>query len=138
LNPIPKIRVLIADDHIAIVEQVRGMLCADYDIVGAVHNGRDAILAVQRLDPDLLVIDISMPIMDGLEAVSNLRSTHRRTRVVFLTVHKDQDFMEAAFSVGAFGYVAKADVVDDLVPAIREAMQGRRFVSRSIRPSNQV
>ena len=127
-----KIRVLLADDHEAILARVRAVLGEDFDIVGAVNNGRDAVEEVQRLDPDVLVIDISMPVLDGLQAVSQLRSSNRRTKVVFLTVHEDQDFVAAAFSAGASGYVTKSHVTTDLVPAIREALQGRTFVSQSI------
>jgi DNA-binding NarL/FixJ family response regulator len=73
-----------------------------------------------------------MPVLDGLQAVSMLRSANLRAKVVFLTVHRDQDFVVAAFSAGASGYVAKSDVTTDLVPAIREALQGRTYVSQSI------
>lgn len=127
-----KIRVLLADDHEAILARVRAVLGEDFDIVGAVNNGRDAVEEVQRLDPDVLVIDISMPVLHGLQAVSQLRSSNRRTKVVFLTVHEDQDFVAAAFSAGASGYVTKSHVTTDLVPAIREALLGRTFVSQSI------
>jgi len=129
-----KIRVLLADDHETILAQVRQTLGEDFRVVGAVANGRDAVDEVRRLDPDVLVIDISMPILDGLQAVSQLRSINRRTKVVFLTVHEDQEFVAAAFSAGASGYVTKADVMTDLVPAIHEALEGRSFTSRSISP----
>jgi CheY-like chemotaxis protein len=127
-----QIRVLLADDHEMILAQVRVLLGKDFDIVGAVSNGRDAVVEVQRLDPDVLVIDISMPVLDGLHAVSQLRFTNCRTKVVFLTVHEDQDFVVAAFSAGASGYVSKSDIARDLVPAIREVMQGRSYVSQSV------
>jgi len=129
-----KIRVLLADDHETILSQVRQTLDEEFHVVGAVGNGRDAVDEVRRLDPDVLVIDISMPILDGLQAVSQLRSINRRTKVVFLTVHEDQEFVAAAFSAGASGYVTKADVTTDLVPAIHEALEGRSFTSRSISP----
>ena len=128
-----KIRVLLADDHYSIVEQVRITLGENFDIVGAVDNGQDAIVEVGRLNPDVLVIDISMPILDGLRAVSQVRSTNSRIKVVFLTVHHDQDFVAAAFSSGASGYVSKADVTTDLVPAIQEVLQGHTYISQSIR-----
>ena len=129
-----KIRVLLADDHETILARVRAVLGEDFDIVGAVKNGRDAVAEVQRLDPDVLVIDISMPVLDGLQAVSQLRSTNRRTKVVFLTVHEDQDFVAAAFSAGASGYVTKSRLTTDLIPAIREALEGHTYVSQSIAP----
>ena len=129
-----KIRVLLADDRESILMRVRALLAEDFDIIGAVHNGREAVHETQRLRPDVLVIDISMPLLDGLEAVTELRLTNRMTKVVFLSVHKDQDFIDAAFSVGASAYVSKADVTSDLIHAIREVLNGRTYVSPSVRP----
>src|SRR5579871_3538633 len=114
-----KIRVLLADDHEPILQQVRVTLGEDFDIVGSVNNGRDAVVEVRRLNPDVLIIDISMPILDGFEVVSQLQSSNHRAKVVFLTVHQDPDFLSAAFSTGAFGYVIKSDLTTDLVPAIK-------------------
>ena len=127
-----KIRVLLADNHHAFRERVSGLLGEDFEIVGGADNGREAVVTTQRLDPDVLVIDISMPVLDGLQATEQLRATHPRTKVVFLTIHKDQDFVAAALSAGAFGYVAKEDVTTDLVPAIRNALKDRTYVSKSI------
>ncbi|HEX3437768.1 MAG TPA: response regulator transcription factor [Pseudacidobacterium sp.] len=125
-----KIRVLLADDHKVILARVRKIIGDEFDIVGEVTNGRDAIVEVGRLNPDVLVIDISMPVLDGLQAASQLRS--KRTKIVFLTVHNDPDFIVAAFSVGASGYVVKSDLTTDLVPAIREVMDGHTYISQSI------
>ena len=124
-----KVRVLLADDHEAILARVRALLCEEFDIVATVNNGRDAVTEVGRLDPDVLVTDISMPILDGLQAASRLRSTESRTKIVFLTVHEDQDFVSAALSSGATGYVTKSHLSTDLIPAIREVLQGQTFVS---------
>ena len=126
-----KARVLLADDHEPTLEWVRIALNSDFDIVGTVRNGRDAVAEVRRLDPDVLVIDISMPSLDGLRAVAELNS-NRRTKVVFLTLHHDEDFVTSAFAVGASAYVVKSDLNVELVPAIREALEGRRYVSQSI------
>jgi DNA-binding NarL/FixJ family response regulator len=127
-----KIRVLLADDHETVLARVRGILDDDFEVVGTVKNGRDAVAEVHRLDPDVLVIDISMPILNGLQASHQLQATNLRTKVMFLTVHSDQDFVDAAFSAGATGYVNKSDVTTDLVPAIREAFDGRTYLSQSI------
>ncbi len=129
-----KIRVLLADDHEPVLGQLRRQLGEDFEIVGAVTNGRDAVTEVQRLDPDVLVTDISMPILDGLQAASFLRTSHRRTKIVFLSIHEDQDFVAAALSSGVYGYVSKAHLSTDVVPAIREALWGRTYISDSIRP----
>jgi DNA-binding NarL/FixJ family response regulator len=125
-------QVLLADDHETILAQVHAVLAQDFDIVGAVNNGQDAVVEVERLDPDVLVIDISMPVLDGLEVASQLRTNNRRTKIVFLTVHNDEDFIDAAFLSGGSGYVIKADLTTDLVPAIREVLQGRVYISKSI------
>jgi DNA-binding NarL/FixJ family response regulator len=126
-----KTRVLLADNHEMILQLVRTTLSADFDVIGSVHNGWEAVTEVRRLDPDVLVIDISMPVLSGLEAVSRL-SGSRRTKIVVLTVHEDEEFVSAAFSAGASGYVTKADLTTDLIPAIREALDGRIYISKSI------
>lgn len=128
-----KVTVLLADDNETILARVRTVLGENFDIVGSVANGWDGIAGVRRLDPDVLLIDISMPMLDGLQAISRLNSDIR-TKVVFLTVHEDRDFVDAAFAVGASGYVVKSDVTTDLVPAIREVVAGGRYISKSIVP----
>ena len=128
-----KIRVLLADDHRAVLERVSAMLAEEFDVVGMAENGRDAVDAVARLDPDVVVIDISMPVLDGLMAAAQLHRAGCRTRIVFLTIHADQDFVAAAFSAGASGYVTKANAGSDLVPAIREVVEGNIFVSKPLR-----
>ena len=127
-----KIRVLLADDHQAILAKVRALLGDDFEIVNAVSNGRDAVSEVQRLRPDILIIDISMPVLNGLDAVSQLRSFRSETKVVMLTVHEDPEFVSAALHVGASGYVVKEQIATDLVPAIHECLQGRSYISKSI------
>jgi len=129
-----KVRVLLADDHETVLARIRSLLCKDFEVVGTVDNGRDAVAEVRRLDPDVLVIDISMPVMDGLQAASQLHRRSCRTKVVFLTVHEDRDYVDAALAVGASGYVTKSHVTSDLVPAIREAIVGHTYVSKSIKP----
>jgi DNA-binding NarL/FixJ family response regulator len=127
-----RVRVLLADDHPTVMARVTGILRDDFEIVGAVSNGRDAVIETLRLDPDVLVIDISMPVSNGLEAASQLQAARVRTKVVFLTVHNDRDFVDAALSAGASGYVTKADVATDLVAAINQALQGQIHISKSI------
>jgi DNA-binding NarL/FixJ family response regulator len=127
-----KIRVLLADDHETVLDRVRSILCKEFEVVGTVANGRDAMAEVERLDPDVLVMDISMPVLDGLQAASQLRRKASRTKVVFLTVHEDRDYVDAAFAAGASGYVTKSHVASDLVPAIREALAGHTYISTSI------
>jgi DNA-binding NarL/FixJ family response regulator len=127
-----KFRVLLADDHEAMLAGVRMVLQEDFDIVGAVNNGLDALREVRRLDPDVVVLEISMPGLNGIQTANEIHAAHPRTKVVFLTVHQDLDFVTAAFSAGASAYVTKSDVSTDLVAAIREALEGRRYISQSI------
>jgi DNA-binding NarL/FixJ family response regulator len=127
---VTKIRVVLADDHPALVARVRLLLGKEYEVVAVVENGSQAVDAVHTLNPDVLVIDISMPVLDGLQAARQLQKANCRTKILFLTIHEDHDFVAAALSAGALGYVIKARLSTDLVPAILETMQGHTFVSR--------
>jgi DNA-binding NarL/FixJ family response regulator len=129
----PKIRILLADDQQEMLETVARLLEDEFDVIVAVANGERAIEAAIRLDPDLLVLDISMPVLNGIEAASRLKEHGSRAKVVFLTVHEDADIVEATFSVGASGYVLKQRLATDLVPAIRQVLHDRIFVSASVR-----
>jgi DNA-binding NarL/FixJ family response regulator len=126
---VPKIRVLLADDHQAMLTRVRRELSEEFEIVAMVGDGQAAVDAVMLHDPDVLVTDISMPVMDGLQVVSLLKGSHCRVRVVFLTIHEDADFFDAAFSAGASAYVTKARLSTDLILAIREVLKGHTFAS---------
>ena len=119
-----KVRVLLADDHGAMIARVRWQLGEEFDIVGTAGNGQEAIDAVLRLDPDVLVIDISMPLVDGFQAAARIRDAGCKTKVIFLTVHEGADFVSAAFSSGASGYVIKSRLSTDLAPAIQDALDG--------------
>ena len=122
-------RVLIADDLPEIRERVTELLRHDFNIVGIAHNGQEAIETASTLNPDLLVLDISLPILNGIKVASRLRDVGCRAKVIFFTVHEDPDYVEAAFSVGASGYVFKSRVATDLMPAIHNALRGHKFVS---------
>jgi len=127
---VTKIQVVLADDHPAVAAKVRRTVIEECDVVAAVEDGKQAVAAVLALDPDVLVMDISMPVLDGLQAARDLQKAKCRAKIVFLTIHEDHDYVDAAFSAGAVGYVTKARLSTDLVPAILEAMQGRTFVSK--------
>jgi DNA-binding NarL/FixJ family response regulator len=128
-----KIRVVLADDHQAVLERVRRALAAEFDVVAVVEDGNQAVDAILALDPDVLVMDISMPVMDGLQAARRLQASKCRAKILFLTIHEDQDFVAAALNAGASGYVTKSRLASDLIPAIRTALQGRTFVSQTVR-----
>jgi DNA-binding NarL/FixJ family response regulator len=131
-------RILLADDQQGILEAVAHLLETEFEIVGVAKNGLGAVEQAVRLDPDVLVLDLSMPIMNGLEAAFFLKGTSCRGRIIFLTVHEDRDFVETAFSAGALGYVLKCHFATDLVPAIQEVLLGRRYVSPSLNPTGTV
>jgi DNA-binding NarL/FixJ family response regulator len=118
-------RVLIADDHPSILERVSEILSGDYEIVAAVGDGLAAVDAATVLQPDVVVLDISMPILSGLEVAARLADCARVPRIVFLTVHEDPEFVEAARNVGASGYVLKRTIAADLLPAIRLVLEGQ-------------
>jgi DNA-binding NarL/FixJ family response regulator len=127
-----KIRVLLADDHEAILAKVRTLLGEDFDVVNAVKNGQDAVDEVKRLRPDVLIIDISMPVLNGLEAVSQLQASGSSTKIVILTVHEDPEIVSAAIHLGASAYIVKEQIARDLIPAIHKCLQGGSFISKSI------
>ena len=131
--PVAKIRVVVADDYQPLVAMVRGTLGEEFEVVATTENGNQAVDAVLRLDPDVLVIDIAMPVLDGLQAAKQLQKLDCQVCIVFLTIHEDQDFVTAAFAVGACAYVIKSRLTADLVRAIREAMLGHIFVSPTLK-----
>jgi DNA-binding NarL/FixJ family response regulator len=122
-------RVLLADDHRAILAQAASVLAVEFEIVGRVADGTDLLTAAAQLDPDIVVLDISMPGLDGIEVARRLKRNGCRAKLVFLTVHEDPDYVRAGLQAGGTGYVVKARLASDLLPAIREALAGRCFVS---------
>jgi len=123
-------RVLIADDLEAVLEAVVALLQDSFNVVGTACNGQTALAAILKLEPDLAVLDISMPGMTGIEVARELRCLGNKTRIVFLTVHEDSDIIATCLSVGAQGYVLKAVMDSDLISAMNDALAGRVFVSR--------
>src|ERR1700733_8092861 len=110
---------------------IRSTLGEDFEIVAAVEDGRCALEAVLALDPDVLITDISMPEMDGLQPAGHVRKSHPRTKVIVLTMHRNAHFIAAARSLGDSGYVTKTLMSSDLIFAIDNALNGKVFISGS-------
>ncbi len=127
-----RIRVLLADDHEAMLERVVRLLKTECDVVGTATDGQQALEAVRDLKPDVVVLDISMPVMNGIETAHHLKKAGVEARIVFLTVHDDPDFAREALEAGALGYVIKPRIASDLVAAIKEVYAGRLFLSPSL------
>jgi DNA-binding NarL/FixJ family response regulator len=125
-------RVLLADDHVVLLEGLRALLAAEFDVVGAVEDGRALLAAAESSKPDLVVVDISMPLLNGIEAALQLQKSCPRTKIVFLTMHKDAGLLKQALRAGASAYVLKQSAVRELAVAIREALAGRCYISPAI------
>ena len=122
-------RVLLADDHPGVLGVVQDLLEPNFDIVGCVDNGESLFEAAMKLHPDVIVTDISMPKLSGIEAANRLRESGSSSKIVFLTVHTDPDIVRVALETGALGYVVKTSLTTDLLFAIPEVLAGRAFVS---------
>jgi DNA-binding NarL/FixJ family response regulator len=130
--PAPTVRVLLADDHEPTLALTASALGGQYQIVGTVRNGADLLATASLLDPDVIVLDICMPKLNGLEAARELRRLQSRAKFVFLTVHEDADFARAAFESGGLGYVVKTRFASDILPAIQAALENGRFLSPTV------
>lgn len=125
-------RVLLADDHLPVLDRVASLLKPHFEVVGAVHDGRTLVSEAQRLQPDVIVLDITMPGLSGIEAAHELKEAGSMAKLVFLTIHQEAAFVRGCFAEGGLGYVTKSRLVTDLIPAIREALCEHHFVSPSL------
>ena len=126
------IKVMVVDDNEAMLSDLRDELGKEFAVVGTVGNGEEAVKEAVRLDPDVLVLDITMAGMNGLQVADRLGKLHPRTKILFLTIHEQPEYVSAAFSAGARGYVSKRRVASDLVSAIHEVFEGKTFLSPSL------
>ena len=125
-------RILLADDHREMRERVVRLLSGDFDILRAVEDGQAFLEAASELDPDLCIVDISMPIVNGIEAATRLKNSGSTARIIFLTIHEDRDFVKEAMRTGASAYVVKPRLASDLRTAIKEVLAGRTFISPTV------
>jgi DNA-binding NarL/FixJ family response regulator len=127
-----RIRVLLADDHPAMLVQIESLLKDEFDVIGKVADGQALVDMGAELQPEVIIADITMPIVDGIEAARRLRAAGNPSKIVFLSVHEDADFVNAALDAGGDGYVVKSRLATDLIGAIRDAIAGSQFVSPTI------
>jgi DNA-binding NarL/FixJ family response regulator len=124
-----KPRVILADDHRMVTEGLRGIIESDFDLVEIVEDGQALLDAVRRQRPDLVVLDVSMPVLNGIDAAAQLRKDNPNLKIVFLTMHRDVLYVKRAFENGASAYVLKHSAPAELINAMREALEGRTYVT---------
>ena len=122
-------RILIADDHAILLEAFRALLEPEFEVVGTVTDGRALLTEFPRLKPDVVLIDISMPLLNGLDAGRQLKALQRSVKLIYLTMNPDPDLAGEALRLGASGYVLKSSAASELTQAIREALRGRAYIT---------
>jgi DNA-binding NarL/FixJ family response regulator len=126
---VKRTRVLLADDHKIVLEGLRSFLEPEFELVGTAGDGRTLLRLAEKLQPDVIVVDISMPLLNGIEAVRQIKEFSLHIKVVFLTMHLDVSYASRAFEVGASSYVLKHSALSELVLAIHAAMKGQIYVT---------
>jgi len=129
MSPPHRPRVLLADDHLLVAEALKSLLTPEFDLVGVVEDGRELVEATRTLRPDVIVADVTMPHLNGIDALVRLRQGGDPVPVVFLTMHRDVTFARRALEAGASGFVLKHSAPAELLTAIRAALQGRTYLT---------
>jgi len=125
----PRTKVLLADDHTVVAEGLQSLLKDTFDLVGVVHDGRALVEGVEKLRPDVVVTDISIPLLNGLDAIQQIRARHPETKIIVLTMHGETQLAVDAFRKGASGYLLKVSPGEELVTAITQVAQGRSYIT---------
>ena len=128
-----RIRILLADDHTMICAAFRKLLEPEYEVVGAVGDGRALLKAAEELKPDLVLVDVGMPLLNGLDAARQLKKLMPKMKLIFLTMNSDSDVATEAFRIGASGYLLKNSQGEELLRAVRDAVRGLSYVTPQIR-----
>ncbi len=126
------IRVGIAEDHLLVVDGIRRIIQDDFEVVGTARNGREAISLATDCSPDVMLVDISLPLLNGLDATRQIKRLNPNIRIIFVTVQMNRDYVREAFEAGASGYVLKQAASSELINAIREVHEGHFFLSSLI------
>ena len=129
-------RILLADDHATVGEALRSLLSESYDVVGIVPDGRALLTEATQLKPDVIVLDVAMPLLNGLDAGARLKETLPNAKLVFLTMKDDPNLAAAALKLGTIGYVLKHSAASELLRAISEVLRGKSYVTSKLRPEN--
>jgi DNA-binding NarL/FixJ family response regulator len=129
-------RVLIADDHSIVADGLRSILEKSCDVIGIVQDGRQLLIEAPKLKPDVIVLDIGMPFLNGLDAAERLKPLLPKVRFVFLTMKDDPNLAAAALNLGAVGYVLKHSAVSELLKAVSEVLQGKPYVTAKLQAEN--
>jgi len=125
----PKARILIAEDHTVVAQALEALLKSTFEVVGVVHDGRALMSAAEELRPDVIVADISMPLLNGLDAIRQIRAVRPDSRIIVLTMHRETQLAAEAFRAGASGYLLKVSPGEELIEAIHQVSAGRSYVS---------
>jgi DNA-binding NarL/FixJ family response regulator len=126
-------RVLIADDHAVVLEGLRRILDRpEFAIVGVANDGRALVQAVAKCEPDVIITDVAMPLLNGIDAACEIHKRNPKLNIIFLTMHPEASYATAALAAGASGYVLKSMAGEELIKAIRQVLKGRTYVSKSI------
>jgi len=125
-------RLLVADDHPAMLDSLVGLLANEFEVVAAVGDGLAVVVAADRFEPDLLVLDIAMPGLSGIAAAARLKASGSTAKVVFVTNLDNREFVNGSLALGEVGFVVKDRLVADLLPAVRSVLAGHTFVSPSV------
>lgn len=125
-------RILLADDHVLILEGLRKILEPYHEVVGAVSDGRSLVDAALRLKPDLIILDVSMPLLTGIDAARRIHKSLPRTKLLFLTVHANPAYLREALNAGATGYILKSSTREQILGAVTKALAGQTYISPGI------
>ncbi len=125
----PKPRILLADDHALVLEGFRRILEGHYELVGTVGDGRALLEAAKTVQPDIVILDVSMPLLNGIDAAAQLKKICPTAKIIIVTMHADTDYVRSAFEAGASAYVLKRSAVDELEQAIRAVLAGHSYIT---------
>lgn len=124
-----KVRILLADDHRLVAEGLRALLEPEFELVGIVEDGRELLDKAQQVNPDVIIVDITMPLLNGIDAVKRMKESGSPAKIIIVTMHHDALYARRAFEAGASGFLLKQSAADELLAAIREVLKDRTYIT---------